>query len=216
VGITPILNAKYLHSDVFGIAAAQPDLFHGGMFGIVTLANTGASALQAATELVQLMGADPFFADIHEMDGLMAATHFLPQFMSTALLNVTIDQPGWHEARKVAGRAFAEISGPAAHLDEMESLVAAAVLNRDNILRKLDDAILALQLLRADIEQGNQEGLKTKISLAKAGIHQWWQERGQGDWLAEELPKIDSVPTSSEVMGSLLGFGLGRKKKKDR
>jgi prephenate dehydrogenase len=216
VGITPILNPQYLHSERFGIGAAQPDLFQEGMFGIVTLVSTGAAAMQTATALIQWMGAKPFFADLYELDGLMAATHFLPQFMSAALLNVTIDQPGWNEARKVAGRAFAEVSGPAAHLDEMEALLAAAALNRENIVRKLDDAILALQSIRTDIERGNREGLESKLVHAKAGIHQWWQERGRGNWLAEELPKAASMPTSSEVMGNLLGFGLGRKKRKGR
>ncbi len=85
------------------------------------------------------------FADPLEMDGLMSATHLLPQLMSAALLNATIDQPGWREARKVAGRAYAEASAPIAHLaNEPESLGAASILNRENLLRLLDSAIASL------------------------------------------------------------------------
>lgn len=216
VGLTPILNSSYLHNETFGIAAAKSDLFQGGMFGIVTLGNTGSGVINMTTELIRMMGANPFFTDLFEIDGLMAATHFLPQFMSAAFLNTTVGQPGWMEARKIAGRAFAEVSGPAAHLDDIESLVTAAALNRENIVRKLDDAILALQTLRNDMKQENHNALENHLKHAKAGVHQWWQERGRANWLAEELPKTDPIPTSSEVMGNLLGFGIGRKKKKDR
>lgn len=216
VGLTPILNPAYLHSERFGIAAAQPDLFQGGLFGVITLPNTASGVLQVVTGLIQQLGAQPFFTDLYEIDGLMATTHFLPQFMSAALLNITVDQPGWNEARKVAGRAFAEVSGPAAHLDEMDAMLVAAATNRENIVRKLDDAIRALQTLRNHIQQEDQEGLAKKLKHAKAGVHQWWQERGRGNWLAQELPQTEAMPTRSEMMGNLLGFGIGRKKKKKR
>jgi prephenate dehydrogenase len=216
VGLTPILNPAYLHSERFGIAAAQPDLFQDGLFGVITPINTKSSVLQMVTDLIHQLGAQPFFTDLYEIDGLMASTHFLPQFMSAALLNITVDQPGWSEARKVAGRAFAEVSGPAAHLDEMDALLAAAASNRENIVRKLDDAIRALQTLRDHIQHEDQEGLAQKLKHAKTGVHQWWQERGKGNWLAQEFPQTEKMPTSSEMMGNLLGFGIGRKKKKKR
>jgi prephenate dehydrogenase len=216
VGFTPILNPRYLHDEGFGINAAKADLFQDGMFGITTPPNTNAQALTLATNLAQLMGADPLFVDLYEIDGLMAATHLLPQLMSAAMLNATLGQPGWQEARKVTGRAFAEVSGPAAHLDDVEALVAAAELNRENVVRKLDDAIAALQRLRHDIAEADSEAVSSRLKHAKAGVHQWWKERGGGNWLAEELPKAEKLPTSSDVMAGIFGFGLLRKKKKNR
>jgi prephenate dehydrogenase len=216
VGFTPILNPRYLHDEGFGINAAKADLFQDGMFGITTPLNTNAQALTLATNLAQLMGADPLFVDLYEIDGLMAATHLLPQLMSAAMLNATLGQPGWQEARKVTGRAFAEVSGPAAHLDDVEALVAAAELNRENVVRKLDDAIAALQRLRHDIAEADSEAVSSRLKHAKAGVHQWWKERGGGNWLAEELPKAEKLPTSSDVMAGIFGFGLLRKKKKNR
>ena len=136
--------------------------------------------------------------------------------MSIALLNATLDQPGWKEARKIAGRAFAEVSGPAAHLDDVEALVDSADLNKENIIRKLDDIIAALQGLRSDIAQGDSKSLGTRLKHAKAGVNQWWQERGGGNWLKEELPRSETLPTRSNVMGNLFGFGLGSKKKKNQ
>lgn len=215
VGFTPILNPQYLHNEGFGIAAARADLFQDGLFGITTPSKTSPEAINLATSLAKLMDASPLFIDLHEIDGLMAATHILPQLMSAALLNATLDQPGWLEARKVTGRAFAEVSGPAAHLDDVEALVAATNLNRENIVRKLDDAIAALQGLRNEIALDDPDALSLRLKHAKAGVNQWWKERGSGNWLAEELPKTDDIPTSKDFMGRMFGFGL-RKKKKGR
>ena len=216
VGLTPVLNPRYLHSEAFGISAAKEDLFNDGLFCIVTPHPANTKAINLATDLIQLMGSEPLFVDLYEIDGLMAATHLMPQLVSIALLNATLDQPGWKEARKIAGRAFAEVSGPAAHLDDVEALVDSADLNKENLVRKLDDIIAALQGLRGDIAQGDFKSLGTRLEHAKAGVNQWWQERGGGNWLKEELPKSETPPTSAEVMGGLFGFGLGRKKKKNQ
>lgn len=215
VGFTPFLNPRYLHNEGFGIAAARADLFQHGLFGITTSASTAPQALELATNLAQLMGASPFFVDLYEFDGLMAATHLLPQMLSAALLNATLDQPGWGEARKVTGRAYAEVSGPAAHLEDVEALVAAARLNRQNLLRKLDDAITALQELRGDIAQEDSEALGKRLTHAKVGVNQWLQERSSGDWRAQELPTTGKLPSSGEVMAGMLGFDFLRRKKKD-
>jgi prephenate dehydrogenase len=216
IGFTPVLNPRYLHEEAFGVAAARADLFQDGMFAIISPPKTNPKAVDLAANLAQMLGAAPFFIDKYEMDGLMAATHLLPQFMSAALLNATLDQPGWGEARKLAGRAYAEVSGPAAHLDDVEALSAAAESNRENLVRKLDDAIAALQGLRDAIAKQDSQALNTRLKHAKAGVHQWWKERGGGNWLAEELPKTENLPRSSDLLGNLLGFGLWRKNKKDR
>lgn len=216
IGLTPVLNPKYLHSESFGIQAAKEDLFKDGLFCVVTPPGAKTQAIQTAIDLIQNMDASPLFFDLYEIDGLMAAVHILPQLMSIALLNTTLDQPGWNEARKIAGRAFAEVTGPAAHLDDAEAIKTAAWMNKDNITRKLDDIIRILKTIREEIAQGELEDFESRIKEAKAGVDTWWKERGGGNWLAEELPRSETMPTSSEVMGSLFGFGLGRKKRKDR
>jgi prephenate dehydrogenase len=215
VGLTPVLNPLYLHNEGYGIAAAKADLFQDGMFGVVTPYQSNPQAVKLATDLIQLLGATPLFVDIYENDGLMAATHLLPQLVSIGLLNATLDQPGWKEARKVAGRAFAEATGPAAHLDDAEALESAINSNKDNVVRKLDDVIATLQDLRLEIAQDDTKALATRIKNAKTGVNQWWLERGRSNWIAEELPQADTPPPHSGIMGNLFGFGFGRKKKKD-
>ncbi len=36
--------------------------------------------------------------------------HVLPQLAAAALLDTTVDKPGWQEARKLAGRPYATVT----------------------------------------------------------------------------------------------------------
>ena len=207
VGLTPVVAPQYLLSDETGIDAAHEDLFQNGLIAISTPPGTDSKALKLAADLIRLTGASPLFADLMEMDGLMTATHAVPQIMGAALLNATVDQPGWREARKIAGRAYAEVSGSIMHLGEPGALTSLAMLNRENMLRVLDSVIASLKNLRDDIRDEDTEKLSERLERARKGRERWWQERQQGDWSSEGRPKIDNRSAASSIFGNLLRFG---------
>ena len=210
IGLTPVLNPSYLHASESGIEAARSDLFQGGVMAIVAPQQTESAAIKLAADLTRLVGANPLFADPVEMDGLMSATHLLPQLMAAALLNATIDQPGWREARKVAGRAYAEASAPIAHLaNEPESLGADSILNRENLLRLLDSATVSLEAMRGDIEAGDETALNESLKRARAGREIWWAERQTGSW-GDGAAEV-AIPETPGVFGRM--FGIGKKPK---
>ncbi len=212
VGLTPTLNPRYLHSDTFGIDAAQEDLFKGGLIAIAAPPQAQANGIKLAADLARLVGAEPLFVDLLEIDGLITSTHILPQLLGAALLNATFDQPGWRDARKMAGRAYAEVSGPIVHLGTPGSLAATALLNQQGVLRVLDSVIAALKNLRADIEQGDSESLTLRLERARTGRELWWQQRQEASWEKEALPAVE-LPTTSSRLGSLLRFGGSKKTK---
>jgi hypothetical protein len=119
-------------------------------------------------------------------------------------------QPGWREARKVAGRAYAEATGPMAHLDEAQALAASALLNQTNVLRLLEDSIAALSAIRMDIEAQDQATLTQRLGRARSGRVKWWHERQSGNW-SDETAKVVEMPENPGVFGRL--FGVGRKPK---
>jgi prephenate dehydrogenase len=211
VGLTPVINPNYLHEELYGMDAARADLFHNGMLGISTPPGTHSEAVKLAADLTKLVGATPFFVDIFEIDGLMTTTHLLPQLMSAALLNATLNQPGWQEARKVAGRAYAEATGLLGHLESPDALATAAMLNRENCLRLLDNAIGALQTLRQDIASEDTASLTKHLQEAETGVHRWRGQRKAANWQGEELSKIES-PSSPSYLKRLIGLG-GKKPK---
>ena len=210
VGLTPVINPAYLHEVDTGLNAAHPDLFRKGMIGIVAPPRTPSEAIKLAADLTQLLGATPYFADLLEIDGLMAATHTLPQLMAAALINATVGQPGWREGRKVAGRSYAETTLSITHPTESATLQAAALFGRENVLRVLDGLIASLQSIRDDVHAQDVKALDECLARARHDREQWLKQRTAANWLEEDLPPTET-PTASETFGRLLG--LGRKKK---
>jgi prephenate dehydrogenase len=215
VGLTPVVNPKYLHSDETGIHAAREDLFRDGLIAISTPPNTDSKAIKLAADFVRLVGAFPFFADLMEIDGLMTATHVVPQIMAAALINATVDRPGWQEARKLAGRAYAEVSGPVVHLGDPSALTSTVLLNRENVLRVLDSVIASMQTLREDIYEENSETLIDRLERAHHGREHWWRERKEAHWPFEGRPEIKSS-FASDVFSNLLRGGRKPRLDKDR
>ena len=210
IGLTPVLNPAYLHTTDTGLDAARADLFKNGLIAISAAPHTISDAVKLAAVLTRLLGSSPLFADPLEMDGLMAATHLLPQLLAAGLLNATISQPGWREGRKVAGRAYAEATGPIAHMTT-EGLAAEAVLNRENVLRMLDGTLATLAAIRNDIDSHNQAALEERLERARQGRELWWKQRLVGDWAGPEVTPTE-MPTSSSIFGSLIGLRTKTKK----
>jgi prephenate dehydrogenase len=213
VGLTPVINPAYLHEAEYGLLAAHGDLFHKGLIAIVTPARTNSEAIKLAADLTRLLGASPLFADPLEIDSLMAATHLVPQLLAAALLNATIDQPGWREARKLAGRAYAEATGPIVQLGDIPSLQASILLNHDNVVRIMDSVIAALQNIRNDINSEDKASLEERLGRARQGRETWWNQRQVADWASSDgMPTVET-PTSSDVFGRLIGLNRKPKKK---
>ena len=206
VGLTPVINPAYLQTHESGVEAAHADLFRGGMMVIVAPPQTASEAIKLAADLSRLLGATTLFADPVEVDSLMAATHILPQLLAASLLNVTVDQPGWREGRKLAGRAFAEVTGPIVQLGDSGALSSAAMFAQENVVRMMDSVIASLQALRGDIKEQNMISLAERIERARGGRERWWGERQAADWAAEENPRIET-PKASDIFGRLIGFG---------
>jgi prephenate dehydrogenase len=214
VGLVPVVNPAYLHTVDSGVDAAHEDLFRDTPMLIAAPPGTASAAVKLAADLTRLLGATPLFAELVELDSLMASTHILPQLIAAALVNATVDQPGWHEGRKLAGRPYAEVTGPITHMSKPEALANSAFLNQSNTLRTLDGFIASLQTLRADIATENQEALAKRLQRAYEGRDRWWKQRLAADWSTEQVPKTE-LPTASEIFGRMLGLGRKGSKQED-
>jgi prephenate dehydrogenase len=212
VGLLPALNPKYFLEHGSGQEIAHADLFQNSLMAICAPPEASAQAVEATVNLVQLLGADPYFVDPYEIDGLLAATHMLPQLLATAMASASMGQPGWDDRQKIAGRAFAQVCALVAELDMPQSLVASALLNRENTSRLLDQAIDVLYQLKQEIAAGNETALLKTAQASFENYNLWHHQRNMGDWSAVNNP-LPELPTASESIGSL--FGIRRKKKKE-
>jgi prephenate dehydrogenase len=212
VGITPVINPKYLQTHDSGPQAAHADLFHNGLLAIISPRGTPSEAIKLAADLSGLLGAEHMFIDPVELDSLMAATHILPELMAAALLNTTVDQPGWREARMLTGRPFAEAAGPAVLYDQSGALIQAALSAREHVVRNLDHLIDHLNHLRQDIYSQDTTSLTLYLENARKGYERWWSERNTANWGAIEIaPKVE-IPTVKDIFGRMVGM----RRKKDQ
>ncbi|OGO33373.1 MAG: hypothetical protein A2Z16_10695 [Chloroflexi bacterium RBG_16_54_18] len=202
VGLTPVINPAYLNDASTGQQAAHPDLFEKGLIAITSPPRTDSDAIKLAADLTRLLGSTPLFADLAEIDGLMTSTMILPQILAAALLNATVDQPGWREGRKVAGRAYTDASGPVLNLDGSQSLKTSIISNRENVLRVLDSALAELQFFRSIIFEQDDSVLEEYLERAYRSARKWWQERLAGDWENEQSVPVEKHGFISHLIGS--------------
>ena len=197
VGLTPAINPAYLHGTEFGVKAARADLFDKGLMAVNAPQGTPESVFNLCMELVALFGATPLLMDSTEADGIFAAVHMLPQLASSALLDATVDKPGWQEARKLAGRPYASVTAGSAYHDDVQSLADAVLENRENVVRLLNAYLTALIELRDEIEDNDRGALEKRLEAAAGGRIRWLNERSLADWLQYERTPID-IPSFGE------------------
>ncbi len=211
VGLTPIINPKYLLMEETGTNAAREDMFSNGLMGIVTPQGTVAAALKLATDLTSLLGAKPLYFDIVEVDSLMAATHLVPQLLAAGLIGATSNQPGWDSGRKVAGAAYAQVSSSLGAIDTPGSIAQATELSKVHVLRILDNVIRMLVDIKGTVEDEGPEALKAKLEKIQAARLDWIERRYSGDW--DEGPPQAEMPTPGDEMRRWV---LGKRRERDQ
>ncbi len=193
-----------------GIDAASADLFSGAVYCLTPAAGAAPDAVRLASDFAYLLGAKPYFLDPLEHDGLMAGVDHLPFVLSTALLSVTTESASWREMRRLAGGAFENATrfasaDPTTYRD-------ACLVNRENIVRWIDDCSGKLDELKETILAGDAEELERVFEEAMIARQKWLKAREEGNWEGQS----PEMPTMTGFMGQLFGLGrLGRKKKQD-
>ncbi|MBI1794400.1 MAG: prephenate dehydrogenase [Chloroflexi bacterium] len=215
LGLVPSLNPETFASTETGLNAARPDLFKRTVMVVDAPAGTPLEVEQLAFDVTRLLGAKAMLTDMAESDGLMASVHLLPQLTAAALLDATVDQPGWAEARKLAGRPYAGVTGGLAYYDDPASLRAAALAHRVGAVYALDIMLASLKGLRDDIEKGDEASVAERLDHAFASRKRWLDERTAAEWLKEGGDAIELPDAGAQLRQIFLGSSLiDRKKKK--
>jgi prephenate dehydrogenase len=216
VGLTPALNPAWLEDASQGLDAARADLFQHGVVAVTAPQGTPEGALKLAADFVALIGSQPYFADLAEVDGIMASAHLLPGLSAAALMETITSQPGWSDIRKLAGKLYSSATQP---LDAEESTALAEAIqhNRANTIRILDEYLITLASLRKDIADENIKNLKARLDDTRRRRGQWQLERARGDWLTVESSRPE-MPRFGDIMKQQIGgldklFGRRHKKK---
>ena len=203
VGLTPVINFLYLEEMGFGPDTAHKDLFANCFMGVVSQNSASGKAVKRAVTLVGLLGAASYFSDPVEIDGLMTMTHIIPQVLASALLQISLDTPGWREARKVAGKAYTQVTNSLTQGDAPGALAASLIYNQENTARLLNDLIRTLVEIRDLSETPGQTALTDMFTKLQEERLLGWGERQESRWIGAEMSEI---PKQS-MLKQLLGIG---------
>ena len=208
VGGHPILMVENPSVD-----AASAGLFENQLFCLTPDAVSDASAVRLAADLVEAMGAKPFFLDAAEHDSMIAAVEHLPAILAGALLGGTTTSSGWPDMRKLAASQF--YSSTLIMSESGPATADACMANREHVLYWLDQLMAGLRVWRQDLADGNGEALAKAIDSGLEARRSWLGALSSGNWDEVITPEM---PTSGMLMRSLIGFGAPRtpaeKKKK--
>ncbi len=208
VAAHPLLNPELLYDGRLGLEAARANLFTDGLWALTAAPECAPEAVKLLSDLAALLGAQPYYVEAVEHDGLMGGVDALPALTAVALLRVANASPGWHEMRKAADRGFATATFALTDLDP-----ATLRLNRDAVLHYLEAALTELQSLRDLLAKGDMLALEQIIADAAARRAQWAAERARGEWEQHDQP-APVVPTFGESLERMLVGGLFRREKK--
>ena len=216
VGLFPAIHPDKLHGIDYGVAAASADLFEKGIMAVTAPLGTPENVFKLTTDFIILLGSLPLLMDTAEADGLVGKVQILPQLAAAALLDSTLEQPGWQEARKLAGRPYAIVTSGLAYHDDSASLREAALEDRENTVRLLNAYITSLLQIRDEIEEGDRDALGSRLDNAWSGRIRWFEERAEAEWLNKEAQKIDAPSFGDRVNQMLFGSALSERAKKQK
>ncbi|HSG42311.1 MAG TPA: prephenate dehydrogenase/arogenate dehydrogenase family protein [Anaerolineales bacterium] len=213
VGLFPAIHPDLLHDIDYGVKAARADLFEQGVMALTAPMGTPENIFRLTTDLISLLGSLPLLMDTAEADGLLSKVQVLPQLAAAALLNATLDQPGWLEAKKLAGKPYAAVSSGLAYHDDAASLREASLENRENMVRLLNSYITSLLQLRDDIEANDSDAVGNYLDKAWSGRANWFDERVGAEWLNKGVDKVDAPSFGDRINQMVLGSSLANRAK---
>jgi prephenate dehydrogenase len=205
IGGIPVINPAAQPTSLLdpqGLASARADLFQNALYALCAPPQADPKAVKRVTDMVNLLGARPFYVDPAELDGIQAATKVLPALLNLALLQVLGQEPGWRKARKLADHVFGMATAPLA--EQAAPQRAQAFLNAVHLLPRLDALVSELAQLGQWIREKDADALEQAFEQAASLRQHWLVDRARGEW-EEEITEL-LLPGALDSLGNLIGL----------
>lgn len=186
-----------------GQAAARADLFRGAPYCVVPTVQATEEAVQLLTGLVSKIGAEPFFLDAAEHDGLMAGIGHLPFVLSAAMVGMAADSPSSPDLQRMVGQEYRSSTqflstDPAVYRD-------LCLTNAENIVRWIDTFIARLTEVRGILESEDEERLGILFTEAMQTRDRWLKGTPTTSAVSETLEQAGAGGLRSLLFGSRFG-----------
>jgi len=189
-----------------GYLQAQPTLFKDRPYCLTPSSTVPETAVETVIGLVQSLGAEPFFLEAAEHDGLVVTVEALPKLFSLTLMQTLIQENSWREARKFAGQLFEQTSaGATGDPDDLYETLAA---NRELLLTWTERAMRHLHNIREQLINGeaSQEELTQQFDQAVVERINWLKDYQAGQFIDPGTPPL----TIEKPSLMKKWFGIGR------
>ena len=157
-----------------GVDDPDASIFQNAVYCLTPSAATPASAVSTVAAMVQEIGAQPYFTDPVEHDGLVAGVSHLPYLLSVALVRAVAGEPGWREMSALAAGGFETVTRLASYDAGMYADILAT--NGDNVARHLDRLVAELGGLKARLLGGDRE-IRRDLEQAQRYRKEWEEQR---------------------------------------
>lgn len=206
-------HANFVGGDPILPSTAQRDqpsaaLFEKGIYCLCPSSRASAESVDFVATVAAGFGAQPFFLDATEHDGLVAGSEHLPLVAAAALLATTLEAPSWREMRKVASVGYEACvntlpGDPTGH-------AGVCLANSANVTHWIDAYIEKLTQIRALLADQDAETVTALFEKAWEHGIKWKEERGRGQWDMHE----GTAPVAEQpgfLRQAFVGGGLRRK-----
>jgi len=156
--------------EIYGIQAAQADLFCGCTYCLIPAEKAVPKSINAVTSMVKKLGAIPFFVDAQEHDNLVAGISHLPMLLSAALVSLTTKNPSWSEMSKLAASGYHDLSRLASGNPEVNAHICLS--NREAIVNWIAKFSKELERYRQLVADGD-ERLEQALTEANKARQEW-------------------------------------------
>lgn len=211
VGMTPIINPKYLHDGLDDTLHAAADLFDKGSMLVMPTPRSAKEAVELATDFASILGATPHFYDPAEHDGIIALTEGLPALIGLASFYMASQASGWSDVQRVTNPAFGRLTHHLfdTHPDDLRDLLLE---NRDVLVHRTDELISTLQGLRNVLAQNDRDALEAALGQAADDYNAWINRRANGKW-DDGREEVSGASFAGNMMNGLMGGFLANRLK---
>ena len=191
-----------------GPEGADASLFDGKTYCVVPGPNASQRAVRELTNLIEVIGAKPYFISVGEHDSFVAAASHLPFLLSTALVGCTSKSANWDDIAQLASSGYNDISRLASGDAIMHRDIC--LTNREPIVAWLDSFIRELyeyrNILAAEEGAVDQDAVQRVFDDANLARAKWLA--GDVNQRGRDFNPNRELPTFAESMGEMF---VGRK-----
>jgi len=156
--------------ETHGIQAAEARLFQGCIYCLTPAKNASTQAIGKVVNMVEQLGATPFFIDAQEHDYLVAGISHLPMLLSAALVSATTKERSWDKMSKLAASGYRDVTRLASGNPEVNAHIC--LTNTAAILHWVDRFGSELETYRRLVTMGGKR-LEEAFAEASKARREW-------------------------------------------